>query len=158
MSTVTLQHEVITYSIKDTAAALRRALKTEFPGVKFSVRMDRGSAYGWFRVEWTDGPTWQQARPVIDRFQSYDFDHQHDVRVPREPVLLIGADGHAVEHRYCAVGIVDQRDYSPQARAWGEANMPAEFEAVMAKKWPHFGRDLAVTEFLSSTNLTGVTL
>jgi len=154
----TLQHEVIDYSIKETAAALRRALKAEFPGIKFSVRMARGTGYGWFDVDWTDGPTWKQVKPIIDTFQSYDYDHYHDVRVPREPVMLIGTDGLVVEHRYCGRGVVDQRDFSAEARAWAEANMPAEFEAMMAEKWPCIGHDLAITEFLAATDLTGVTL
>lgn len=153
-----LNHEVIVYSIKETAAALRKALKAAFPATKFSVRMASGTGYGWFDVNWTDGPTWQQARTVIDTFQSYDFDHYHDVRVPREPTLLIDLDGNAVEHRYSCTGIVDQRDYSPAARAWGEANMPAEFEQVLAEKWPCAGHDLAVTEFLATIDLTGVKL
>ena len=63
---------------KATAAALRQALRTMFPGTRFSVRMDRGSAYGWLNVSWVDGPTDADVRQVARRFESSRFSGMDD--------------------------------------------------------------------------------
>lgn len=65
-------------SVKDTAAALRRHLRNAFPGTRFSVTMERGSAYGWIHVSWTDGPRWAEVRPITERYESSRFDGRDD--------------------------------------------------------------------------------
>lgn len=56
--------------VKQTAAAMRKALAVAFPGVKFSVRMSRGTGYGWLDVSWQDGPTVRLVEAVVRRFES----------------------------------------------------------------------------------------
>ena len=51
-------------TVRETAAALRKALREAFPGARFSVRMASGTAYGWLSVSWTDGPTVEQVDAV----------------------------------------------------------------------------------------------
>ncbi|WP_394275167.1 LPD29 domain-containing protein [Luteococcus sp.] len=65
-------------SVKQTAAALRRHLRRTFPGVRFSVTMERGSAHGWISVEWTDGPRWEQVREITQQYESSRFDGMDD--------------------------------------------------------------------------------
>lgn len=64
--------------VKQTAAAMRRALRHAFPDVKISVRMAPGSAYGWIDALWTDGPTSAQVEQIAAPFQSSRFDSMDD--------------------------------------------------------------------------------
>lgn len=64
--------------VKQTAAAIRTALRAEFPGCAFSVRMDRGTSYGWISVSWTDGPSDMRVRRVVEGFESSRFDGMDD--------------------------------------------------------------------------------
>ena len=67
-----------TADVRQTAAAMRVALKATFPGTKFSVTMARGTAYGWLRVAWTDGPTSAQVEETTGRFQNLRFSGTDD--------------------------------------------------------------------------------
>lgn len=55
---------------KQTAVAIRSALRQAFPGVKFSVRMATGTGHGWISVCWTDGPTSAQVDQVTQAYES----------------------------------------------------------------------------------------
>lgn len=50
--------------IVEIARRIRRQLRSEFPGVKFSVRTSRFSGGSSIDVKWTDGPTEKQVKPV----------------------------------------------------------------------------------------------
>lgn len=65
-------------TVKETAAAMRRELREVFPGVRFSVRMTRGTGYGWLAVTWEDGPTRSEVEAVTRAFQSLAFDGMDD--------------------------------------------------------------------------------
>lgn len=62
---------------KQTTAAqdIRTALKTAFPGVKFSVRKD---SYTCVRVSWVDGPDYQSVADVAEQWQAGHFDGMTD--------------------------------------------------------------------------------
>lgn len=63
-----------TASVNDTAAAMRKRLRSEFPDVEFSVRMATGSAYGWIDVSYTgDADRWVVQR-ATDAFVSMQYD------------------------------------------------------------------------------------
>ena len=138
-----------TYSTRETAAALRRTLAGEFPGVKFSVRMARGTAHGWLDVTWTDGPTYDDVRRIASRFESSRFDGQDDGyhRVTGSPYSCCGAS--------C------QRSYSTQAEAWAEdqitAGHAAQYLARAEDQYPfdatYYARRwlLADTDFRTTT-------
>lgn len=62
----------------ESAKALRQALKARFPKTKFSVRLNRGTAYGMCDVSWVDGPTEKLADSVIQPFSGEGFDGMTD--------------------------------------------------------------------------------
>ncbi len=64
------------YAPKVAAANLRKLLKKRWPGVKFSVRMERGAAS--LRVSWTDGPTQDEVEILANSFQRGSFDSMTD--------------------------------------------------------------------------------
>lgn len=63
---------------KTSIALMRKALRAAFPGVKFSVRMSRGTAYGNANVRWTDGPTTAEVQEVTEQFRGEGFDGMTD--------------------------------------------------------------------------------
>ena|ERR1041385_7359311 len=65
-------------SAVDSAKLLRQALKTHFPATKFSVTLDRGTAYGCASVRWTDGPTVRLVDTIVDPFSGEGFDGSID--------------------------------------------------------------------------------
>lgn len=66
------------YTTKETAEAIRAALKAAFPAVKFSVRTSYASMTSSTSVRWTDGPTTAEVEHVTDRFTSRGFDGMTD--------------------------------------------------------------------------------
>ena len=149
------QYDRVEYTTKETAAALRRALREAFPGVRFSVRMARGTAYGWLDVAYVDGPTWEQVRAISNGFQSQTFDGRDDFYKSIEPTLYAREDGSLYEVRWSCCGINSQRTYSPEVQAW------AATVAVPGSYWWPRGvaawrdnPDAAVRDLLSGLDLT----
>lgn len=69
---------------EDAATAsknLRRVLKDTFPGVKFSVRLDRASMMTALRIEWTGGPSEKAVEEIAFRFKDGNFDCMEDLYV-----------------------------------------------------------------------------
>lgn len=71
---------------KETAAAIRKLLKAQYPSTKFSVKTERGSMVSSVRISWTDGPTKHAVGSLVGSFEagkfdgmtdSYDYDHDH---------------------------------------------------------------------------------
>ncbi|MFB7763713.1 LPD29 domain-containing protein [Streptomyces xiamenensis] len=85
------------WSAPQVSKYLKALLRKTFPGQKFSVRNDRGSAYGYLDIRWTGGPTESQVKEVCNPWQGSDFDGMADMMVQREPLLIIGDDGEPVE-------------------------------------------------------------
>ncbi|MGH3352332.1 MAG: LPD29 domain-containing protein [Nocardioides sp.] len=110
--------EIIEYDVKETAAELRQTLREEFPGVKFSVRMARGSAYGWLDCAWTDGPTTSQVLPILGRFEGSRFDGRDDSYRQVAAATYAREDGSRYSPRYSSCGIITHRTHSAEARAW----------------------------------------
>lgn len=50
---------------RERAKQFRRDLKRTFPGTKFSVRCDTGTAWNWISVEWSDGPTQDEVSAML---------------------------------------------------------------------------------------------
>jgi len=82
-------------STKESAALLRKQLRASFPGVKFSVRMSRGTAYGNVHVEWTGGPSLDEVDAVTRPFEGASFDGMTDSMEYRDRAISIGDDGFA---------------------------------------------------------------
>lgn len=67
----------------ESAKLLRKALKAEFPGVKFSVRSETYAGGASINVGWLDGPTERQVDGVLYRFRGADFDGMIDLQTYR---------------------------------------------------------------------------
>ena len=94
-------------SVKETAAAMRRALKASFPEVSFSVRMARDTAHGWIDVSWLDGPIEDAVRETVRVCQSSRFSGSDDSYhgVPQSGPV-----------RYSCCGVVTHRNMSRETK------------------------------------------
>jgi Large polyvalent protein associated domain 29 len=114
-------------SCADTAKEVRKVLKAEFPGVKFSVRSHTYAGGASIRVRWTDGPTGKAVDGVVQNFKGATFDPMIDLKSYVTTVIVL--DGVPTEAHYGADYIFTERDLSPEftailqaefAKVWGE--------------------------------------
>lgn len=61
------------------AKQLKKELKKEFPGVKFSVKSESFSGGDAVRVSYTDGPTTKEVKAIADKYQYGSFDGMRDI-------------------------------------------------------------------------------
>ena len=64
----------------ETAKLIRKDLKANFPGVKFSVRSDTYSMGASIRVKYTDGPARADVEAVTGKYESAGFDGMVDYK------------------------------------------------------------------------------
>ncbi|WP_353267030.1 LPD29 domain-containing protein [Gemmatimonas sp.] len=100
-------------STKETAAALRQALKIAFPAVKFSVRKGTGTASAWIDVSYTDGPSEDRVREITAGFQSQQFDGSIDGYNAVRTLVEVAGKGWC---RPCCSGIITVRHLSDRFR------------------------------------------
>lgn len=74
-------------SCADSAKLLRKALKSNFPGVRFSVKSRVYAGGASIDIHWLDGPTRKQVESVSRHFQSADFDGMIDMESGRDQWL-----------------------------------------------------------------------
>lgn len=74
-------------SVADTAKLVRKALKANFPGIKFSVRSRSYAGGASIDVEWTDGPTSKAVDAITNQFRGADFDGMYDLKTYRQNFL-----------------------------------------------------------------------
>lgn len=96
----------------EQAKMIRAALKAAFPGVKFSVRSQRGCSIS---VRWVDGPTHSSVDTIARRFAGGSFDGMTDLRTSH--TTLITTDDGAELVRFGADFVICQRDTSDEWRA-----------------------------------------
>ena len=60
----------------ETAKDIRKVLKANFPGVKFSVRCSSGSA---INIHWVDGPTTKQVDALVGHMKAGNFNGMIDL-------------------------------------------------------------------------------
>lgn len=97
--------------VKESAAAMRSDLRELF-GHPFSVRMARGTAYGWADVSWEDGPRTAQVDDKTWAYRSQNFDGQDD------SYHQVNQDAPV---RYSLSGIISQRHIGPRGQAFVDA-------------------------------------
>ena len=90
---------------REVAKLVREALKSEFPGTKFSVRCGTGTGSAWISVHYTDGPRYDDVRDVTCRFEGRHFNGMTD-------------SYDEVDNDYLCDGINVTRNISPEAAAW----------------------------------------
>lgn len=103
-------------STTDTAKEVRKALRAQWPGVKFSVRKGTGTGSAWIRVSWEDGPRYEDVRQVVDRFEGARFNGMTDSYDQMPDQLVVTTAGELPEViNYVCDGINCDRDFSEQA-------------------------------------------
>lgn len=93
-------------SCAETAKLVRAALKTAFPGIKFSVKSSTYSGGASIDVNWTDGPTSKEVDAIAKRFEGAAFDGMIDLKEYHTSSL----NGERV--RFGADFVMSQRDLS----------------------------------------------
>lgn len=131
-----LEFDRVEYSVKETAAAMRSALRAAFPSVKFSVRMSRGTGHGWLSVTYEDGPRLSEVQEIAHGFESSRFEGMDDSYQQVEPALYAREDGSLFEIRWSCCGANVSRRYSDEATTW------ADTVAVRGSYWWPEGVDL----------------
>ena len=61
------------------AKNIRAELKAAYPGVKFSVRVERFSMGNAIRVGWTDGPNTAQVDSIVTKYKAGSFNGMEDI-------------------------------------------------------------------------------
>jgi hypothetical protein len=137
--------------VTKTAKLLRKALKAEFPGVKFSVRSDRYAGGSSINVSYTDGPVVSKVEAVCSLYRGASFDGMTD-SMNYHSTFLTTDDGFE-EVRMGADFIPVQRTTSPEF----QATLIAEFERIYGIKYDaeKLYNEVYVSGF-SSLHITGV--
>jgi hypothetical protein len=100
-------------STVDTAKEIRKALKHNFPGVKFSVRSKSYSGGSSIRVCWTDGPKTRVVDKVVKRYEGASFDGMVDLKSYHDDVIS-HEDGSTEVVHWGADFVFTERDSSPE--------------------------------------------
>ena len=100
-------------TVVETAKLVRKALKHEFPGTKFSVRSDSYAGGASVEVEWTDGPTLRRVQKIANLYRGAEFDGMTD-SMSYHQSLIAGPDGNVEEVSFGA-------DFAPCQRTLSDA-------------------------------------
>lgn len=63
----------------DTAKKIRKELKAEFKGIKFSVRTSKYTGGSSITITWENGPLTKAVQKIANKFQSTTFDGMIDM-------------------------------------------------------------------------------
>lgn len=100
----------------ETAKLIRKALKSAFPSIKFSVRSKQYSGGSSIGVSWADGPTDSQVEAVAKHYQGGSFDSMTDCMNYHESVL-VDASGTPRLVSFGADFVFCDRQVSPENKA-----------------------------------------
>lgn len=125
----------IRLSAPDTAKLLRKVLKREFPGVKFSLRGSRGTGYGYYSLSWTGGPSEKDVDAVVGPFEGSYFDGMQDMEVRVKTFIGYGPNGEPLESGFR--GVHTHRDTTEQEKA--AALETLEREGYSGPEWAMSG-------------------
>ena len=120
----------------DTAKLVRRSLKQNFPGQKFSVRTKTYSGGASIDVRWTDGPMGAEVDPVVKSYEGSGFDGMIDLKYSRSHYLR--PDGSVYVHS--DPGTIGNRGlHGAEDNTGLKRLMPDDVQVV------HFGADYIFT-------------
>ena len=71
---------------KEQAQMIRKRLKQEFPGTKFSVRI--GSGHGRINIRYTNGPGKKAVQEIVNQYQGGGFDGMIDMEYHYKHMIL----------------------------------------------------------------------
>ena len=94
--------------VKESAAAMRHDLRAKFDH-PFSVKMSRGTGYGWVHVDWNDGPRATPVTAMTGAYCNKQFDGMDDSYHP------VNEDAPV---RYGLCGVLHQRNIGPKGQAY----------------------------------------
>lgn len=97
----------------DTAKLLRAALKSQFPGIKFSVRSNTYSGGASIDVSWTDGPFTSEVDSIAKRYEGASFDGSIDLKEYHDDLVWFEGDSEPTVVHYGADYVFTSRDLSP---------------------------------------------
>lgn len=106
------------YTTKETAALIRADLKAAFPNTRISLRIARGTGYGYMTASWTDGPYAPAVDAICNGYRSEGFDGMTDSSYVIDPTMYANPDGTYTEHRYSCRGVNTHREISDEAMQW----------------------------------------
>ncbi len=124
------KQDVLRLSCAETAQLVRQALKTAFPGHKFSVRAKTYSGGASVDIAWTDGPTAKQVDAICKRFEGATFDGMIDLKSYREPVRI---DGQLVS--FGADYVMTQRELSADLLKRCALEVARKWDCPVARVW-----------------------
>lgn len=129
----------------DTAKLLRAALKSNFPGVKFSVRSSVYSGGASIRVNWIDGPFIKEVDPIAQRYAGATFDGSIDLKEYHTD--LVHFDGEEMPRlvRFGSDFVFTDRDLSPEYQAY----LAAEAQKILDLNDTTRGKIFAMDEKLT---------
>lgn len=136
---------------KEVGPLIKATLRRQFPGVAFSVRMSRGTGYGTFYINWTDGPTVHAVDKAIAHYEGASFDGMTDSTVYHGPTLESTPDGFR-SVRYGTKFLLTSRSRSAAFEAWASAQEAAYWADY--EKLPEYERQCRLHQRISRTTVT----
>ncbi|MFE6714041.1 DUF3560 domain-containing protein [Streptomyces sp. NPDC057695] len=115
---------------KHVSAELRRRLKVEFPGAKFSVRTGTGTGSAWISVSWTDGPDTEAVNRIAAPLHGAHWDGQNETYVQTNNEVTVTVDGKQITGKPLVDGINTHRDFSDDVLAEAKALWSAAFNGA----------------------------
>lgn len=72
---------------KDVAKIIRKELKENFKGVKFSVKTDTYAGGSSLRISYIDGPTTEEVNKVVKKYEGATFDGMQDLKENKDIII-----------------------------------------------------------------------
>ena len=69
------------------AKMIRKDLKEAFKGVKFSVKSDKYSGGSSINISYTDGPTVDEVKNIVAKYEGADFDGMQDLKTNKDIII-----------------------------------------------------------------------
>ncbi|WP_331735442.1 DUF3560 domain-containing protein (plasmid) [Streptomyces goshikiensis] len=115
---------------KNVSVELRRRLKAEFPGAKFSVRTGTRTGSAWISVSWTDGPDTEAVSRIAAPLHGAHWDGQTDSYVQTNNEVTVTVDGQTITGKPLVDGINTHRDFSDDVLAEAKTLWSAAFDGA----------------------------
>jgi hypothetical protein len=126
-------------STTDTAKQIRKTLRAQWPGVKFSVRKGAGTASAWIGVSWEDGPRAKDVTALVSRFEGARFNGMTDSYDHQPDQLVATKTGERPEIiNYHCDGINTHRSISDDATRYAAQRIANQNPALFTTGVPDF--------------------
>ena len=116
-------------SSKDTAKMIRKILKQNFKGTKFSVKMNRGSS---ININWIDGPTEDQVKSKVGHMHGASFDGMIDLKTYHDTIVKT-EDGEKIKIHFGNDYLFTGRNFTPEFLTKIAREQEAEYHLIAPK-------------------------